>query len=54
MKAIVQDRYGTADDLVLADIDKPVAGKGDVLRRSRVLRPQSCADAEGNPRDRRW
>ncbi len=34
---------------MLADIDKPVAGKGDVLRRSRVLRPQSCADAEGNP-----
>jgi len=31
MKAIVQDRYGTADDLVLADIDRPVAGKGEVL-----------------------
>ena len=31
MKAIVQDRYGTADDLVLADIDRPVAGRGEVL-----------------------
>ena len=31
MKAIVQDRYGTADDLVLADIDRTVAGRGEVL-----------------------
>jgi NADPH:quinone reductase-like Zn-dependent oxidoreductase len=31
MKAIVQDRYGTADDLVLADIDRPGAGSGEAL-----------------------
>jgi NADPH:quinone reductase-like Zn-dependent oxidoreductase len=33
MKAIVQDSYGTADVLELEDIDKPVAGSGDVLIR---------------------
>ena len=33
MKAIVQDNYGTADDLVLADIDRPQAGTGEVLLR---------------------
>ena len=33
MKAIVQDEYGTADDLMLADIDRPVAGTGEVLVR---------------------
>jgi NADPH:quinone reductase-like Zn-dependent oxidoreductase len=33
MKAIVQDNYGTADVLELEDIDKPVAGSGDVLIR---------------------
>jgi NADPH:quinone reductase-like Zn-dependent oxidoreductase len=33
MKAIVQDRYGTADVLVLRDIEQPVAGDGDVLIR---------------------
>ncbi len=33
MKAIVQDRYGTADVLELEDIDKPVVGSGDVLLR---------------------
>jgi NADPH:quinone reductase-like Zn-dependent oxidoreductase len=33
MKAIVQDEYGTADDLVFADIDRPVAGTGEVLVR---------------------
>ena len=31
MKAIVQDSYGAADVLELEDIDKPVAGSGDVL-----------------------
>ena len=31
MKAIVQDRYGTADVLELRDIDKPVPGEDDVL-----------------------
>jgi len=33
MKAIVQDSYGTADVLELEEIDKPVAGGGDVLLR---------------------
>ena len=33
MKAIVQDRYGSADVLELADVDKPVVGSGDVLLR---------------------
>ena len=33
MKAIVQDRYGSADVLELRDIDKPVVGDGDVLLR---------------------
>ena len=33
MKAIVQDRYGTADVLKLEDIDKPKAASGDVLLR---------------------
>lgn len=31
MKAIVQDRYGTADVLELRDIDQPVIGDDDVL-----------------------
>ena len=31
MKAIVQDRYGTADVLRLAEIDKPVAGGKEIL-----------------------
>ena len=31
MKAIVQDTYGIADDLVFADIERPVAGPGEVL-----------------------
>ena len=33
MKAIVQDRYGSADVLRLEDIDTPVAAGGDVLVR---------------------
>lgn len=33
MKAIVQDTYGTADVLHLADIDKPAIGDDDVLLR---------------------
>ena len=33
MKAIVQDRYGTADVLELKDIDEPVVGDDDVLLR---------------------
>jgi NADPH:quinone reductase-like Zn-dependent oxidoreductase len=33
MKAIVQERYGTADVLELEDIDEPVVGSSDVLLR---------------------
>ena len=36
MRAIVQDRYGTADVLELEDIDVPVVGGGDVLLRVRA------------------
>ena len=36
MQAIVQERYGTADDLVLTDIDKPVAGNEEVLIKVRA------------------
>jgi NADPH:quinone reductase-like Zn-dependent oxidoreductase len=31
MKAIVQDEYGTANNLVLADIDRPTAGTSEAL-----------------------
>jgi NADPH:quinone reductase-like Zn-dependent oxidoreductase len=33
MKAIVQDKYGSADVLEFEDIDEPVVGSGDVLVR---------------------
>lgn len=33
MRAIVQDRYGSADVLQLREIDRPVVGAGDVLIR---------------------
>jgi NADPH:quinone reductase-like Zn-dependent oxidoreductase len=33
MKAIVQDAYGTADNLVFAEIDTPTAGNGEALVR---------------------
>ena len=33
MKALVQDTYGSADALKLADIDRPAIGDGDVLVR---------------------
>src|SRR5919106_4973106 len=36
MKAIVQDRYGSADVLELRDIEDPVAGEKDVLIRVRA------------------
>lgn len=36
MKAIVQDRYGSADVLELRDIEKPTAGDDDILVRVRA------------------
>ncbi len=36
MKAIVQERYGSPDDLELREVDKPVAGEGEVLVRVRA------------------
>jgi NADPH:quinone reductase-like Zn-dependent oxidoreductase len=36
MKAIVQDRYGSVEDLELREVDRPVAGNGEVLVRVRA------------------
>ena len=36
MKAITQDMYGSADVLVLRDVDTPVPGDDDVLIRVRA------------------
>jgi NADPH:quinone reductase-like Zn-dependent oxidoreductase len=36
MKAIVQDRYGSADVLEFRDVDEPVVGENDVLVRVRA------------------
>ncbi|MFD0579769.1 NAD(P)-dependent alcohol dehydrogenase [Dactylosporangium darangshiense] len=36
MKAIVQERYGSADTLELREIERPVAGDGEVLVRVRA------------------
>ena len=36
MKAIVQDRYGSADVLEFKDVPTPVAGPGEVLVRVRA------------------
>jgi NADPH:quinone reductase-like Zn-dependent oxidoreductase len=36
MKAIVQDRYGSVDELELRDIDQPTAGDGEVLVKVRA------------------
>ncbi|MFJ6955064.1 NAD(P)-dependent alcohol dehydrogenase, partial [Micromonospora aurantiaca] len=33
MKAIVQERYGPPETLVLADVETPAPGPGDVLVR---------------------
>ncbi|MFE0922435.1 NAD(P)-dependent alcohol dehydrogenase [Streptomyces nigra] len=36
MKAVVQDRYGSADTLEFTDVDRPVPGAGEVLVRVRA------------------
>ena len=63
MKAIIQDRYGSADVLAFRDVEEPVAGEDDVLVRVRaagagpdvwhimtglaVLRPPRCRGSAG-------
>src|SRR5262249_8467452 len=39
MKAVLCQRFGTPDDLVLADIPDPVAGAGEVVARVAGLGP---------------
>ena len=45
MKAIVQDRYGSASVLTLSDISKPEIGDHDVLVRVHAagVHPTACA-----------
>src|SRR5437899_149351 len=45
MQAIVQDRYGSADVLELADIDQPVPADNEVLMQMVLV--GSCASAAG-------
>jgi NADPH:quinone reductase-like Zn-dependent oxidoreductase len=51
MKAIVQDRYGSAEVLRLRDIDKPIVGDHDVLVRVRAaaVNPGDWAIMSGLP-----
>jgi NADPH:quinone reductase-like Zn-dependent oxidoreductase len=51
MKAVVQDRYGSADVLELRSVDEPVAGDGDVLVRVRAaaVNPGDCYLMRGVP-----
>jgi len=38
MKAVVRDVYGSVDVLRLGEVDKPVAGEGEVLVRACMRR----------------
>jgi NADPH:quinone reductase-like Zn-dependent oxidoreductase len=51
MKAIVQERYGSPDDLELRDVEKPVVGDDDVLVRVRAasLHPDVWHVVKGRP-----
>jgi NADPH:quinone reductase-like Zn-dependent oxidoreductase len=51
MKAIVQERYGSPDDLRLRDVDRPVVGDGEVLVRVRAasLHPDVWHVVTGRP-----
>jgi NADPH:quinone reductase-like Zn-dependent oxidoreductase len=51
MKAIVQVRYGSPDDLELREVERPVAGEGEVLVRVRAasLHPDVCHVVVGRP-----
>jgi hypothetical protein len=58
MKAIVQDRYGSPDVLVLREIDEPVIGDDEVLVRARAARSSSLsngasAESRSAPRHQR-
>src|SRR3954451_16527051 len=51
MKAIVQDRFGSADVLELREVDKPVPGNGEVLVRVRAssVQPYDWHHMRGEP-----
>ena len=51
MKAIVQSRYGSPDDLELREIDRPVVGADDVLVRVRAasITAADCHIVRGSP-----
>ncbi len=51
MKAIVQNRYGSPDDLELREIDRPVVGADDVLVRVRAasITAADCHIVRGSP-----
>ena len=51
MKAIVQERYGSPDDLELREVDKPVVGDDEVLVRVRAasIHPDVWHVVSGRP-----
>jgi NADPH:quinone reductase-like Zn-dependent oxidoreductase len=51
MKAIVQERYGSCDDLELREVAKPIAGRDEVLVRVRAaaLHPDVWHVVRGRP-----
>ncbi len=51
MKAIVQERYGSPDDLELREVDKPVAGDDEVLVlvRAASIHPDVWHVVSGRP-----
>src|SRR5437899_11551258 len=51
MKAIVQERYGSPDDLELRELEKPVVGDDDVLVRVRAasIHPDVWHVVDGQP-----
>ena len=51
MKAIVQDRYGSPDDLELREVEEPIVGENEVLVRVRAasLHPDVWHVVTGRP-----
>ena len=51
MKAIVQERYGSPDDLEVREVDKPVVGDDEVLVRVRAasIHPDVWHVVSGRP-----